>query len=82
MRGCSAPNDNARGRYLNGGLRRPDFVDALLTTFAALIAYRLGLLIFAGGYFYVGFNSLYALYKMNQEAAAAELADPAEAIST
>jgi preprotein translocase subunit SecY len=30
---------------VNGGLRRPDFVDALLTTFAALIAYRLGLLI-------------------------------------
>jgi cellulose synthase/poly-beta-1,6-N-acetylglucosamine synthase-like glycosyltransferase len=25
------------------------------------------LLIFAGGYFYVGFGSLYALYKMNQE---------------
>ena len=26
------------------------------------------LLIFAGGYFYVGFNSIYVLYKMNQEA--------------
>ena len=25
-------------------------------------------LIFAGGYFYVGFSSLYALYRMNQEA--------------
>jgi len=30
---------------VNGGLRRPDFIDALLLTFVALIVYRLGLLI-------------------------------------
>jgi hypothetical protein len=41
------------------------------------------LLIFAGGYFYVGFGSLYALYRMNQEAqeelalAAADVIEPA-----
>ena len=28
------------------------------------------LLIFASGYFYVGFGSLYAMYKMHQEATA------------
>src|SRR4029079_8123709 len=28
---------------VNGGLRRPDFVDALLPTMAALVVYRLGL---------------------------------------
>ncbi len=42
--------------------------------------------IFAGGYFYVGFNSLYALYKMHQEskeAAAALLVETAvEPLST
>jgi hypothetical protein len=32
------------------------------------------LLIFAGGYFYVGFSSVYTLYKMNQEAEEAMLA--------
>jgi hypothetical protein len=32
------------------------------------------LLIFAGGYFYVGFGSVYTLYKMNQEAEEALLA--------
>jgi hypothetical protein len=32
------------------------------------------LCIFAGGYFYVGFNSLYALYRMAQEAREAEAA--------
>jgi cellulose synthase/poly-beta-1,6-N-acetylglucosamine synthase-like glycosyltransferase len=31
------------------------------------------LLIFAGGYFYVGFSSLYALYRMNQESEAVTL---------
>jgi len=41
------------------------------------------LLIFAGGYFYVGFASLHALAKMNQEAAMeAALAENAEPAST
>ena len=41
------------------------------------------LLIFAGGYFYVGFASLHALAKMNQEAAMeAALAESAEPAST
>jgi len=37
------------------------------------------LLIFAGGYFYVGFSSIYALYKMNQDAEAevVEAVEPA-----
>ena len=37
------------------------------------------LLIFTCGYFYVGFNSLYALYKMSCEADEMEAVDPAEA---
>ncbi|HEX4054540.1 MAG TPA: glycosyltransferase [Tepidisphaeraceae bacterium] len=40
------------------------------------------LLIFAGGYFYVGFNSLYALYKMQQEAKEAEAAAEAALVET
>jgi len=41
------------------------------------------LMIFAGGYFYVGFSSLYVLWRMNQQAeeAAAALAAAAEVIS-
>ena len=41
--------------------------------------------IFAGGYFYVGFNSLYVLYKMHseaKEAAAALVATAVEPLST
>jgi hypothetical protein len=37
------------------------------------------LLIFAGGYLYVGFNSLYVLYRMQQEADEIQLAAEAEA---
>jgi cellulose synthase/poly-beta-1,6-N-acetylglucosamine synthase-like glycosyltransferase len=40
------------------------------------------ILIFAGGYFYVGFGSLYALYKMHQEATADEPAELIEPAST
>ena len=40
------------------------------------------LLIFAGGYFYVGFSSLYVLYKMQQELEADLAAEPSEVIST
>jgi cellulose synthase/poly-beta-1,6-N-acetylglucosamine synthase-like glycosyltransferase len=36
------------------------------------------LAIFAGGYFYVGFSSLYALYNMNREATAPEVAPVVE----
>ena len=37
------------------------------------------LLIFAGGYLYVGVNSLYVLHRMNQEALQLELAAETEA---
>jgi hypothetical protein len=41
------------------------------------------LLIFAGGYLYVGFNSLYVLYRMNEQAQAElEAAQAEEALST
>jgi hypothetical protein len=40
------------------------------------------LLVFAGGYFYVGFGSLYALYKMNQEAQEEIAAGLIEPVST
>jgi hypothetical protein len=41
------------------------------------------LMIFAGGYFYVGFSSLHTLYKMHREAELeAELAEAAEPAST
>jgi hypothetical protein len=40
------------------------------------------LLIFAGGYFYVGFSSLYALYQMNREAETAIAAELAQSAST
>ena len=42
------------------------------------------LMIFAGGYFYVGFGSLAALYQMHRQAIAerAAVAEPTEIIST
>jgi hypothetical protein len=42
------------------------------------------LLIFAGGYYYVGFSSLYVLFQMNREAeeAAALAITPIEPVST
>ena len=42
------------------------------------------LLIFAGGYFYVGFSSLHAMYQMHRsaQAAADDITPPAEAAST
>jgi cellulose synthase/poly-beta-1,6-N-acetylglucosamine synthase-like glycosyltransferase len=38
-------------------------------------------LIFAGGYFYVGFSSIYALYKMNQETQTQQVAEVVEGAS-
>jgi len=41
------------------------------------------LMIFAGGYFYVGFSSVYVLWRMNREAEEAALAlEAAEPVST
>ena len=42
------------------------------------------LLIFAGGFFFVGFGSLHAMYqmhRMNEQAATAEVTDPIESLS-